>query len=363
MDRKLKVLCFHPALAPYRVDFFNLLARQVDLKVAFLMENLKNQKLDQAAIRAQVQFKYRMLTKGFELKGRLFRFGIRRLLKETHPDVVLAYEASPIALFLCLLKKFAAWKLWTSMDEAAVTIRARRGVRAWMRDFVLRHCDGVMVPSEEAARALKEINPKIKTAVVPIIHDTATIRKNAEKVIAEGRAWRDSLPCGWQKVLLFVGRLAPVKNLAWLINQMPNLPREIGLVIVGEGSERESLERQVAELQLSDRVRFDGKHEGESVYARMSAADALILPSTFEPYGAVVGEALQWGTPCLISDRVGSNELVRESDNGFVFTLDDTSDFLKKMSNAMSLRHGNESILAIKLLCEIEKLSRCFCAA
>lgn len=343
----MKVLCFHPALAPYRVDFFNLLAQQVDLEVAFLMENLKTQKLDQASIRAQAQFKYRMLTKGFELRGRLIRFGVRKLLKETHPDVVLAYEASPITLLLCLLKKFASWKLWTSMDEAAVTIRARRGVRAWMRDFVLRHCDGVMVPSEEAAWALKEINPKLKTPVVPIIHDTATIRRNAEKVIAVGKAWRDSLPCEWQKVLLFVGRLVPVKNLGWLINQMPNLPHEVALVIVGEGSERESLERQVVELQLSDRVRFDGKHEGEAVYARMNAADALVLPSAFEPYGAVVGEALQWGTPCLVSDYVGARALIN-SDNGKLFNLTSVS-FVPAVREALAIKKDSEPIISIDL--------------
>lgn len=344
MDCKLKVLCFHPALAPYRVDFFNLLAQEVDLEVAFLMENLKNQKLDQQRVRSDARFNYRLLTRGFEIKGRLWRWGIRRLIREMRPDVVLGYEASPITLFLCWLKKFSGWKLWTHMDEAAATIRSRKGMRACMRNYVLRHCDGVMVPSDEAAEALREIRSDLKTAVVPIVHDTAAIRKNAEKVIAAGQTWRKTLPQAWSKVLIFVGRLVPVKNLAWLIDQMPQLPREVGLVIVGDGLEREHLKNQVMRLDLVDRVRFDGKHEGDAVYARMSAADALALPSTFEPYGAVVGEALQWGTPCIVSANVGAKDLIG-TDCGRVID----SDFKFMLFEALKLKTGTDSILKASL--------------
>ena len=81
MDRKIKVLCFHPALAPYRVDFFNLLSEKVDLEVVFLMDNLKNQKLDQSVLKSRSKFKYRTLTAGFELMGRHFRFGVSRLIR------------------------------------------------------------------------------------------------------------------------------------------------------------------------------------------------------------------------------------------------------------------------------------------
>ena len=94
----MNVLCIHPALAPYRLDFFNLLAERVDLDVAFVHKNVVNQKFDQAKLIAQAKFRYRYLS-GFDIKGRNIRFGIGRLIRECKPDVVLTYEASPITMW------------------------------------------------------------------------------------------------------------------------------------------------------------------------------------------------------------------------------------------------------------------------
>ena len=356
MDRKIKVLCFHPALAPYRVDFFNLLSEKVDLEVVFLMDNLKNQKLDQSVLKSRSKFKYRTLTAGFELRGRHFRFGVSRLIRETKPDVVISYESSPVTMYLCLLKKFSSWRLWTSMDEAAVTIRNRKGIRAYVRNAVLRCCDGVMVPSAESAQALREFSLGLSTAAVPIIHDIAAIRAEESVVIDAGREWRNGLPPSWRRVLLFVGRLAPVKNLLWLLERMAGLPRDTGLVLVGDGPMRDELLAAVEKLGLSGRVRFDGKVEGNEVYKRMAAADLLVLPSIFEPYGAVVGEALQWGTPVLVSGQVGAKALVNDS-NGVVFDVADIASFNGKVERALCINADGASLLSVLLEDAVEKFA------
>lgn len=313
---KMKVLCFHPALAPYRVDFFNLLAEQTDLTVVFLMDNLVNQKLDQNSLRAQAKFSWFLLTRGFDIKGRSIRFGLTRLIRKKRPDVILSYEASPITLFLCLLHSFAGWKLWTSMDEAAC--------------------------------ALKEIRPDLKVAVVPIIHDTAAIRCHEGNVFAAGQVWRKTLPTSWKKILIFVGRLTKVKNLQWLVTQVKEAtwPHGVGLVLVGDGDERSVLEKLISEMAIEDRAILTGQKQGDELYALMSAADALVLPSTFEPYGAVVAEALQWGTPCIVRSTCGCKELLR-IDNGGVYDKD--SDFVSVLNRVLLLRHGTGSLLPVEL--------------
>lgn len=350
-----KVLCFHPALAPYRVDFFNLLAEKVDLEVVFLRENLENQKFDQQKLRSQAKFAWRLLTNGFDVKSRYFRFGMTKIVREVRPDVVLSYEASPITAYLCLLRRFAPWRLWTSMDEAAVTIASRTGVRAFVRDWVLRHVDGVIVPSAAAADAYRQVlshKPTKKVpafAVVPIIHDEAVMRKNEGEVLARGRIWRErNVPAKCKKVLMFVGRLAKVKNLDWLVEQMKSSASlsEHGLVLVGEGPESAALDRQISESGLSGRVIKVGRKEGEDLYAVMSAADALVLPSVFEPYGAVVAEALQWGVPCVVRDACGSAELITQW-NGRVFH--DASDFADAVQQTLFLRREDRSLLAVRL--------------
>ena len=374
----MKVLCIHPALAPYRLDFFNLLAERVDLEVAFVHKNAINQKFDQGKLLSNARFRFRYL-KGFDIRGRNVRFGIGRLIREIQPDVVLGYEASPITLWLCILRKLsrARWRLWTHMDEAPDTILSRHGFRRKVRDWVIRHCDGIMVPSAAAAEAYRSVllppppspipppsfpiphpsSPKF--AIVPIIHDTAAIRKNAEQIIEMGKKWKSQVAPNGEKILLYVGRLAAVKNLFWLIEQIKmssSLARFVA-VFVGDGPEREGLLSKTSELGLGTRVRFVGRKDGDELYAIMAAADALVLPSTFEPYGAVVAEAMQWGTPVIVSNKVGAKELV-DGLNGCVFDHLDSKGFENAVEKVLSHKRGTESILSVELKGSIDALAK-----
>ena len=379
----MKLLCIHPALAPYRLDFFNMLAERVDLEVAFVHKNAINQKFDQEKLLSKARFKFRYL-KGFDIGGRNVRFGVSRLIRELQPDVVLGYEASPITVWLCLLRKLcrAKWRLWTHID----TIASRKGLRRMIRDFVIRSCDGITAPSASAAEAYRSVliphlsaiasaaadpsspiphppaPPLLHSspffAIVPIIHDTAAIRKNAERVIELGKEWKSGVAPNGERILLYVGRLATVKNLYWLLGQIRQsaLLRNIITVFVGDGPEREGLKSKVGALGLDARVQFVGRKDGDELYAIMSAADALVLPSTFEPYGAVVAEAMQWGTPVVVSDKVGAKELISDGKNGAVIG----SDFWGTVMQVMKLKRGCDSILGVELKDAVKDLVTSF---
>lgn len=352
----MKILVFHPALAPYRVDFFNLLAEKVDLEVVFLLKNLEAQKFNQDALRAKCRFRHRYLTHGFSVCGRFIRFGIRRILRETRPDVVVGIEFAPLTAELCLLRPFSAWRLWTICDDNEMMVARCRGLRRIMRAVVMRFVDGVIVTGEVVAAAFRAQGfRRPRFAVVPIVHDTAVLRQNEAAVFARGAAWRRNfVPEDWTRLLLSVGRLSPEKNLAWLIEQMASVPHGTGLVLVGDGPERARLERLALGLGLDGRIRFAGRLEGEAVYATMAVSDALVLPSTFEPFGAVVAEGLAWGLPVIVSEFVGAKSLVTPA-NGRVFSLDAAS-FAAALRNVPSASSGRPSLLSADLQKAVEKL-------
>lgn len=358
----MKILCFHPALAPYRVDFFNLLAERAELRVLFLQKNLMNQKFDQASLRARLRCRYGELSKGFDIKNRCFRFGIRKAIKEDRPEVVLAYEASPVTLILILYKKlfFRSLSIWTFMDDSPAQIRTRKGLRRVIRDWVLRNVDKVIVPSQQAADAYQlttndyPLSTK-RVAVVPIIHDANSMRRNASEVYSLGKAWRqENCPESWERMIVFVGRLAEVKNLPWLIDRMAELPETIGLVMVGDGPLESELKTRVQKMNLKGRVVFTGRKEGNGVYAIMAASDALVLVSTSEPFGAVVAEGLGWGTPCIVSDNCGAATLIENGVNGWVFKYGDKEGFLGAMRD-LPPRSG-KSILNVELVSFIDSM-------
>ena len=105
--------------------------------------------------------------------------------------------------------------------------------------------------------------------------------------------------------------------------------------------------RQISELELDSRVRLVGRFEGDSLYGIISASDVLVLPSTLEPFGAVVAEGLILGTPCLVSDRCGAASLIEDGYNGCVFKCNDAASF-KKAIMQLPPRRGH-SILGINL--------------
>ena len=345
----MKILCFHPALAPYRIDLFNLLGKQVRLKVVFLQNNLQTQKFDQDKLLADLNIQYEFLTQGISIGGRYIRTGLLQIIRKEQPDVVIGFEASPVTLTLLAMKKLGLIKacIWTSMDDSPDQVRGRIGLRRFMRDFVLRNVAHVIVPSEAALLAYCEVLPSVPSerySVVPIIHDTEIMRENADKVYALGSAWRAAnCPNEWERIIVFVGRFAEVKNLPWLLERMQELPKSVGLVLVGDGDLREELKNKVDRMGLGTRVLFAGRKEGDELYSIMANSDVLALTSTAEPFGAVVAEALQWGTPCLVSSNCGAAVLIKDGENGAVFTSGDATDFRTAFSRIP--KRSNKSLL------------------
>ena len=77
-------------------------------------------------------------------------------------------------------------------------------------------------------------------------------------------------------------------------------------------------------MGVAHRVRFLGFVNQSRLPGVYRAADILVLPSEYEPFGLVVNEAMLCGRPVIVSDRVGAKyDLVREGETGFVYPCGD----------------------------------------
>jgi glycosyltransferase involved in cell wall biosynthesis len=124
-----------------------------------------------------------------------------------------------------------------------------------------------------------------------------------------------------QKInLLFVGRLVPYKCADVVIDAISRLDKhlqnKIQLVIVGDGSEKDNLEKQVQELNLNEVVHFAGWVNQKDTAEYYSQADIFCFPSIREFGGAVVLEAMACGLPCIVANNGGIAEYVTE-ETGF----------------------------------------------
>lgn len=120
--------------------------------------------------------------------------------------------------------------------------------------------------------------------------------------------------------LLFVGRLVPYKCPDVVIESIgkldPVIQSKIRLTIVGDGSERSSLENRVQELNLGEIVSFAGWVNQQETRDYYRKADIFCFPSIREFGGAVVIEAMACGLPCIVANNGGIGEYVTE-ETGF----------------------------------------------
>jgi len=130
-------------------------------------------------------------------------------------------------------------------------------------------------------------------------------------------------------ICVTVGRLVPVKGYSFLIHAMGKLSQtvpNVKLLIAGDGSERESLERQVLNLGLEDRVLFLGLRE--DIPEILSCGDLFLLSSVNEGFGLVLLEAMAFKLP-IIATRVGGvPEVVEDGKTGLLIPSEDPEAFV-----------------------------------
>jgi colanic acid/amylovoran biosynthesis glycosyltransferase len=134
---------------------------------------------------------------------------------------------------------------------------------------------------------------------------------------------------------LAVGGLKDYKGHGVLLEALASGGTElerVSLDLVGDGPLRESLERQVRSLRLSDRVRFHGALPEPEVTALLDRADLFVLPSVITPNGTTEGlpvvlvEALAAGVPVVATRVSGVPELIRDGETGLLVEPRSSSD-------------------------------------
>jgi glycosyltransferase involved in cell wall biosynthesis len=136
-------------------------------------------------------------------------------------------------------------------------------------------------------------------------------------------------------VVLYVGRLSPEKNLAFLIRVFQKFSAKnpsAKLWLAGDGPIAAQLKALAVELGVESKVTFLGHVPHAQLSEHYRRADVFVLASFFETQGMVCIEAMQFGKPLLVSDGIVScRELVDDGKNGFIFQHTNESDLLKRL--------------------------------
>lgn len=333
MLKQNKIIVFHPAIAPYRVDFFNELHLKFNVCFYFNHKNVMDQKFDQKYLQSQLLFTPLFLDKGFNIKGRTIQFGIVNRIIKQKPNVVICSEFSQITIVSIILKKILGFRfsLYTICDDSIDNSKSRKGLRALLRNFISKNIDGVIYASREVGVWNRNhISNKINALELPIIHSDEKFRNKINNSLYQAKKNIDIFKLTGKKILLFVGRLVDVKNIPLLLNTISEVDDDFVLIIVGGGQLEDELKSIVKRKKIENKVLFVGRLEVDALYSWFALAHVLILSSTYEPFGAVVNEALLGGCFVICSELAGASSLINDT-NGHIFNPYDKQALIEKI--------------------------------
>ncbi|EOZ93765.1 Glycosyltransferase [Indibacter alkaliphilus LW1] len=152
-------------------------------------------------------------------------------------------------------------------------------------------------------------------------------------------------------IFVSICRLVPVKNLQTLIlafkelmsSELHEHPK---LWIVGDGTEREKLEKQVHDLELNDHVIFWGFQMDVSPY--LKAAQAFVLPSLSEGFSISLVEAMFCGLPCIVTNQGGPTEIIEDKETGFLIDPHNQDQILDTMRKMLHLPKDHRKTIGFK---------------
>lgn len=341
MQHTPRILIIHRALAPYRIDLFSHLMKRYDTELYLEYGQPLEQDFNLSLQGGRIQFDYKLLAPGSRLLPNL-RLELLRILRKPY-DLILCSEFNLLTGMLYLLRGRSARPLprLVSMcdDNLIMAEETLRGSSFSPKRWMLDRIDGVILCNEQAKdlyrdRCRGELS---KWHYLPIVQDEQYLQRQVALAQAETAALRSryAIPDG-RAIILYVGRLDKVKNLPRLLDAFKLLVDEgldLQLLMVGDGPLDVELRQQATTLSLEERVTFAGKQQGSDLYAHYGLGDALILPSTYEPFGATVAEALALGMPIAVSEVAGSCTLIRFEREGYQLNPLDKEDI------ARALRH------------------------
>lgn len=193
--------------------------------------------------------------------------------------------------------------------------------------------------SEKTERDLQKIKPTNNSTVIPNGIDYQQIT--------------NIQPTNNLSDIMFAGRLIKEKRVELLIQAvsiLTNVHPDIRCLIIGDGPERDRLEKMVEDLKLTDNITFHGFMDSyNELIGTMKSSKIFVLPSEREGFGMVVVEANASGLPVIVVDYPmnAAKELIFQGENGYIAdpTPEDLAkNMIKSLENRLRMREKSISI-------------------
>lgn len=338
---KLAYLVSHPI--QYQSPLLRLIAQQpeIDLKV-FYLSDLSTKTFEDKGFGEKIRWDIPLL-KGYEYEfipavgkrdmlsfWRPYSYGLAQRLRAGSFDALWVHGYSHYSHVLAVSRARKMGMKVLMRGESNLT-SARRGllkkaVKKRFLRWLFAQCHGFLCIGSLNREYYRHYGaPEAMLFDMPYAVDNEFFQRRVAEASPRREDFRASLGLKpGRPVILYAGKLISRKHPMDLLDAYTGLSQDgmaepvPYLLFVGNGEERGRLEARARATGWSS-IRFTGFQNQTRVPAFYDLCDVFVLPSTYEPWGLVINEAMNAAKPVIVSDQVGcARDLVRDGENGFI---------------------------------------------
>lgn len=335
--KKYKIALLTNIPSPYRIPLFEKLAKKIDIFIYFMASSEGRRGWKPKVYQG---FTYKILPDlaiGFQNKATQESFSFHtnptlafELLKRPY-DVMIIGGFASLSCYTAFLfskikrKPVILWIGNTLQDEPSTL----RKIALPLIKLLMEFSNAFVVYGTRSKEYVMSFGiPTEKVFIAVNVGNVDFFMKESERLKRQKRVIKRQLKIKSKKVILYVGQLIERKGVKYLAEAFAKLKGEekgAGLVLVGDGPQRNELMRRYQGVEDI----YDAKNvQPEDLPPYYAIADVFILPSLYDRFGIVVSEAMASGLPIIATEKVGASaDLVRNGVNGYVVKDRDADGF------------------------------------
>lgn len=259
--------------------------------------------------------------------------GFKHILKETKPDIAHVQYMAPGAIPIILLRMLGIKKIIATAHTAA-DIYSSSGLKliSLLNRYILNAFQCI---TERAEKSFFGSSGLFDNTLLDRHGNHFTIYNNLPSYISlrdKPRQFNDS-----EKLTIgVVSRLEHIKGMDLVVPAFAEIHKDFpktSLLVVGDGSLRESMEAKTISYGLSDSVSFAGRQPQDRLQEFYDKIDILLMPSRSEGFGLTAVEGMARGCVLVAADTGGLPEVIRNGIDGLLHKPECVSDIITKIKS------------------------------
>jgi len=263
-------------------------------------------------------------------------------IKKVRPDVVHAQALNTGVPALFAMKCFKIpYIVWGRGSDVYIPVR----FGDTLNQLILKNASAILALTNDMKTKINSFYSR-EIHVVPNGIDIKQSNPTSRSTEVKGRS----------KSIVFVGRLHQVKGVQYLLTAMKQIHEEIPdtrLILVGDGEERERLQRMVDDYKLDRCVEFVGRVPHEKIPEYLLLADIFVLPSLSEGFPVTILEAMSCGLPIVASRVGGIPDILEDGVNGYMVEAKSSDELAERLTallknDEMRMKISNNNLQEVR---------------